>query len=171
MTAPLLAAVALLAFAQTAVAEGNASDAEFLADLRKPVVLINYAAPKTQGRAPLSAGDRASLSAAKKVMVEFLRSFSTFDPDPLSFLSSPLRSRYESGRDLYAEKFGAEKLIEVEVYDYSIGQNGPDDIALYVVLTDTTEGTDVRHPTAFGLSRKDDRWLIDRIGQEVGFKQ
>lgn len=142
---------------------------EFLNELFSPVELVKYGKVLPRQYSQLTELDKKNLLNAKFVLVEFLKSFHQKDQDPLEYLNSALRSKYTDRVKLYRAEFGAESLLEIEIFNFIIKGQNKDEIVFYAALTETTEGEDRIIQTAFALKKTGDTWKISRFGKDIKY--
>jgi len=111
----------------------------------------------------LSERDEKDLLDAKDTLIGFLKTFNDMENDPIEYLTPELRKKYENRTALYMKEFGAEMILEIEIYDFEINSEKYRDIKFSTLLTETTEGVDSTSRYVFSLRKIGPEWLISNL--------
>jgi hypothetical protein len=111
----------------------------------------------------LSERDKKDLLDAKNALTAFLKTFNDREEDPTDYLTPDLSKKYENRADLYMKEFGAELILEIEIYDFKINSGEYREIELSTLLTETTEGVDSTSRYIFSLQKIGQRWLLSNL--------
>jgi hypothetical protein len=149
---------------------GAFANDEFLKELFSPVELIKIANLQ-RSYPPLSESDKKDLLQAKNTFVSFLTSWNERGHDPMQYLPNDLQRKYKNTVDLYQKEFGAESLLEIEIFDFLIKRRDHKEIIFYVALTNTTEGEDRTIQTAFALKKTGQYWKLSRFVRDIKFRE
>jgi hypothetical protein len=111
----------------------------------------------------LSERDKQELLNAKDILTDFLKTFQNMEQDPLEYLTPELRKKYTNRADLYMKEFGAEQILEIEIYDFEIKAGNYREIVFHTLLTETTEGIGTTSKYLFSFRSIGQAWLISNL--------
>lgn len=110
--------------------------------------------------------DKNKLLIVKRTLTAFLKSFDNDNQDSMLFLTEANKNKYVKFRNLYAEEFGAEAILEYEIYDFVIRKD-IEEIIIYLTITETTEGVDTTRQSAIAFIKDSRDWKISRFGKSI----